>query len=556
MAVERARLSMQLASQIRTKVVEAPQDIFHTRSSPPLPDTGSPYHLRSLLANTPPRASRHRPRPRWPAGGHVRHAQVASAPSYATLPPASIPPRPARSRRRSTRRDQLRARRTTAPPSRSRSQVAQARVALAEQRASPAGASRASSCSTSRSSAPPTSSSRSPTSARWRARSPDDRASRASRRAGRSSCCPRTSCSPTDRRRPRPRSCSPARRPASSPGAVRGIAAARRLLRQGPQDRERHDHRRDRPLLWPQGDGAGGGGGGARASRRRGALRHRAAGQPQRDARPDARPGQGAGAGQRRPQRGQDHARQAHVRQKGVAAQDTDETETLRGGGGDRRRHRRHRRQHPDLRDGAARPAATRTTSARSQTVDEHRRRQDGRPTPRSRPARSTSSASRSWSTRRVPPPTSPSIQKAVHGAAGIDHDARRHLPGRRQVAFAKPAAAPKAGPVPAAMLGPLKWVGLGLATLLFLFFMTRHLQAPRGRDARHAGLAARDRGARVARRARGARVAATQRDDRSCRRAAPGRRAAAQALDQLMEREPERVAAQVKPVDERGLGR
>ena len=31
MAVERAQLSMQLASQIRTKIVEAAQDIFHTQ---------------------------------------------------------------------------------------------------------------------------------------------------------------------------------------------------------------------------------------------------------------------------------------------------------------------------------------------------------------------------------------------------------------------------------------------------------------------------------------------------------------------------------------------
>ena len=31
MAVERARLSMQLASQVRTKAVEAVQDIFHTQ---------------------------------------------------------------------------------------------------------------------------------------------------------------------------------------------------------------------------------------------------------------------------------------------------------------------------------------------------------------------------------------------------------------------------------------------------------------------------------------------------------------------------------------------
>ena len=44
-------------------------------------------------------------------------------------------------------------------------------------------------------------------------------------------------------------------------------------------------------------------------------------------------------------------------------------------------------------------------------------------------------------------------------------------------MAFAK-AATPKAGPVPTTMLGPLKWVGLGLASLLFLFFMTRGLQA------------------------------------------------------------------------------
>ena len=31
MAVERAQLSMQLASQVRTKVVEAVQDLFHTQ---------------------------------------------------------------------------------------------------------------------------------------------------------------------------------------------------------------------------------------------------------------------------------------------------------------------------------------------------------------------------------------------------------------------------------------------------------------------------------------------------------------------------------------------
>ena len=43
-------------------------------------------------------------------------------------------------------------------------------------------------------------------------------------------------------------------------------------------------------------------------------------------------------------------------------------------------------------------------------------------------------------------------------------------------MAFAK-AETPKAGPVPTTLLGPLKWVGLGLASLLFLFFMVRGMK-------------------------------------------------------------------------------
>ena len=43
-------------------------------------------------------------------------------------------------------------------------------------------------------------------------------------------------------------------------------------------------------------------------------------------------------------------------------------------------------------------------------------------------------------------------------------------------MAFAK-AETPKAGPVPTTLLEPLKWVGLGLAALLFLFFMTRGMR-------------------------------------------------------------------------------
>ena len=48
------------------------------------------------------------------------------------------------------------------------------------------------------------------------------------------------------------------------------------------------------------------------------------------------------------------------------------------------------------------------------------------------------------------------------------------------QVPFAK-VATPKAGPVPTTLLGPLKWVGVGFASLLFLFFMSRSLRKREG---------------------------------------------------------------------------
>ena len=55
--------------------------------------------------------------------------------------------------------------------------------------------------------------------------------------------------------------------------------------------------------------------------------------------------------------------------------------------------------------------------------------------------------------------------------AAGLDQTTRGDTITATQMAFAK-AEVPKAGPVPTTMLGPLKWVGLGLASLFFLFFM------------------------------------------------------------------------------------
>ena len=190
--------------------------------------------------------------------------------------------------------------------------MAQARIALAGQGvARGGGGSPASSSSTSRSSAPPTSSSRSPTSARSRARSP----STISGVQGVSGApvqlvLPEDDLFADERRRPPRPSCSQLRRHARA-GAVRGIAQLVVLLGQGPEDRERHDHRRLRPLLWPNGDGAAARPAAARTSRppRRAtpaSSRPRSTRcSPARSAR------QGPGAGQRRPQRRQDHARRS-----------------------------------------------------------------------------------------------------------------------------------------------------------------------------------------------------------------------------------------------------
>jgi flagellar M-ring protein FliF len=145
---------------------------------------------------------------------------------------------------------------------------------------------------------------------------------------------------------------------------------------------------------------------------------------------------------------------------------------------------------------------------------------------------------------KSVPAADFAAIQDAVKGAAGFDAE-RGDVFEASQLAFAKPPAEPKAGPVPVGMLGPLKWVGLGLATLLFMFFMARslrkregealaspswlteieqpvplaHLEAPIIPQHQHPTL-----------------VLPPREQDQ-----------ASQALDQLMDREPDRVAAQVR---------
>jgi flagellar M-ring protein FliF len=88
-------------------------------------------------------------------------------------------------------------------------------------------------------------------------------------------------------------------------------------------------------------------------------------------------------------------------------------------------------------------------------------------------------------------------------------------------------------------MLGPLKWVGLGLATLIFCFFMARGIRRRESETlAEPAWLREIEAPVRLAELEAGAPTALlpARQPDLSMHK-----------LDQLMDREPERVAAQVR---------
>jgi flagellar M-ring protein FliF len=76
---------------------------------------------------------------------------------------------------------------------------------------------------------------------------------------------------------------------------------------------------------------------------------------------------------------------------------------------------------------------------------------------------------------KSVPPADVKALQSTLSTAAGID-PTRGDTITVSQVAFAKPAAPKKPGPTQNAM-GLAKWIFLGLAMALFLFFVTRHLR-------------------------------------------------------------------------------
>ena len=155
---------------------------------------------------------------------------------------------------------------------------------------------------------------------------------------------------------------------------------------------------------------------------------------------------------------------------------------------------------------------------------------------------------------KSVPPADFAAIQKAVRERGR--HRRRSAATSSRppQLAFAKPPAAPKAGPVPVALLGPLKWVGLGLATLLFMFFMAPQPASKREGEAlaSPSWLTEIEQPVPLAP-LEAPSMAAARRAPDDGPPAAPSR-TGQQALDQLMDREPDRVAAQVREVDGGGL--
>ncbi|HWK27761.1 MAG TPA: flagellar M-ring protein FliF C-terminal domain-containing protein, partial [Solirubrobacter sp.] len=142
---------------------------------------------------------------------------------------------------------------------------------------------------------------------------------------------------------------------------------------------------------------------------------------------------------------------------------------------------------------------------------------------------------------KSVPADVFSNLKSVVATAAGVQ-TARGDTITAQQIGFLKEPE-PKAGPVPASLLGPLKWVGLGLAALLFLLFMVRGMRKREGENLTPAWLTTIDEPVSLAQ------LEATASLDAAADAMLPPRvpDTSLHQLDQLMEREPERVAAQVR---------
>jgi flagellar M-ring protein FliF len=147
---------------------------------------------------------------------------------------------------------------------------------------------------------------------------------------------------------------------------------------------------------------------------------------------------------------------------------------------------------------------------------------------------------------KKVPAAQASQIKAAVATAAGID-PARGDTMTMSQVAFAplpKPAAATGL-PIPPAFAGILKGAGAGLAALLFLFFVTRHLRRREGEELMRepSWLRQLDAAPRTVAQIESAHAPATA----ALSQVDEGSENSQWALEEVVKREPERVAAQLK---------
>ena len=331
---------------------------------------------------------------------------------------------------------------------------------------------------------------------------------------------------------------------ALEPGAVRGIAQLTASSVKGLKSESVTITDGSGQLLWPQGDDAGAAGGAPGSTKQAAELRY----ERELKASLDALLTQTLGPGKARVQVNADlnvdrtKREQLQVTGKAVPSVSTTETEKLEGGGAGAGGAAGTAGNIPTYSQGAGGGGADSNYDRKSKTVENIVPKTVT--TTEVAPGAVNELQVALVVDKTVPPADFAAIQNAVKGAAGFDAK-RGDVFEAAQLAFAKPPAEPKAGPVPVGMLGPLKWVGLGLATLIFMFFMTRSLRKREG-DA----LASPSWLTEIEQPVPLAQLEApAQQQPQQPTLVLPPREQdrPSQALDQLMDREPDRVAAQVR---------
>jgi flagellar M-ring protein FliF len=331
---------------------------------------------------------------------------------------------------------------------------------------------------------------------------------------------------------------------ALEPGAVRGIAQLVASSVKGLKTDNVTITDGSGQLLWPQGDDAGGAGGAAGSSKQAAQTRYERQLQAGLDALLTQTLGPGKGRVQVRADLNVDRTTREEltVTGKPVPQKQVKESEKLSGGGGGAGGAAGTAGNIPTYSAGAGGGNADSKYNRKSKTVDNVV------------PKRITKTDVAPGALNKlqvalvvdksVAPADFAAIQTAIKGASGFDSE-RGDIFQAAQVPFAKPPAEPKAGPVPVGMLGPIKWVGLGLATLVFMFFMARSLRKREGEalaspswltEIEQPVSLAELEAPRIPRPEHPTVVLPPREQDQ-----------AAQALEQLMDREPDRVAAQVR---------